>query len=350
MRLIRFISLITLLSARLWAQDTLLVSQDADSPHPASDATADTAGTVADTGSFPADTTPAVTDTTAAVPAAPSDTTLAIPEPALDSFSVVSDWYVGIGAGLSLGSLPPLGNWKAGLAVTLADAGLPERMIDVNGDTVALRFTVKENPDAYNMMFPVAVSAGRMTADHRFGMSLAFAMLTKNWNATVELDSLRSVTIAERMRYLSLYFAFDYGTRIPEQYFSVDKVDRTDAVIGLGVAPLIGLSKSFSHATHGDDPVLASIADTLSSHWNAFDASGIALVWRIGITTVRRASLRGAVEAGLHYQGSWCTRFRSAGTILTVGDINAESLEPQTPVSWFSSRFEITLSLLRKIL
>ncbi|MBN1131079.1 MAG: hypothetical protein JXA71_18970 [Chitinispirillaceae bacterium] len=281
---------------------------------------------------------------------APAVSAATVPPPkSVDSFSVVAGWHAGFGGALSLGSLPPLANWKSGLPTSLAGAGLPARMIDNNGDTIPLRFTVKENPDAYNMMFPLSLSLCRLIADRRFGAVVSFAALSKKQNATVEVDSLRSVTVGERMRYLAFLFAFDFGTRIPERFFSVDNIDRTDAVIGVAFSPLIALKKSFSVSSDAADGLLAAIADSISSYRNAFDAHGVSLSWRIGVTTLRRVSAAGGVEAGLSYQGFWCTRFRTSSGPLASGEISNNSAEPEAGVSWFSSRFDITISLIRKI-
>jgi hypothetical protein len=351
MRPTLFIPLIFALPMAAAAQDTFIAPTVVDSPLQPK-ATMDTAAHLQDKAARVQDSVvPASKSTTPAqtpVSAAPAKIAIAPPAEAVDSFSVFSDYYVAIGVGLSLGSLPPLKNWKTGLPKTLSDAGLPGTTVGDNGDTVSLLFTVQETPDDYNMMFPVSVSIGRLMENRRFSTAVAFSILSKKWNAALNVDSLHSVTISERMRFLSFLMAADYGIRIPEHYFSVDNVDRTDVIIGIAASPLIALKRSYSVSPSSSDPLLASVADTLSAHWNGFDASGVAIAWRFGITTLRRASPRGGVEAGLSYQGSWNTRFKDHDRPLTAGDINRKCDRPDTPVSWFSNRFDITISLVRR--
>jgi hypothetical protein len=272
-----------------------------------------------------------------------------VPESFQDSFSVFSSSIGGIGVGLSLGSLPPLKSWKDGLPKALADVGLSAGMVDDTGDTVQLQYKVKESPDDYNMMFPLSISFGRLSANHRFSALFTFAMLSKKYNAAVEVDSSRNVTVGQRMRYFSLMFELNYGTRIPERYFSVDKVDRTDAIIGIGLSPLIALKKSSSIKRNSSDALLETVADSISGRQSSFSASGIALAWRLGMVTLRRVSKTGGIEAGLSYQGLWCTRFTTPGGTLRFGDITMKSSTAEKSVSWFSSRFDITISLIHRL-
>jgi hypothetical protein len=345
----------TLLSAALAGQDTAVT---ADTPRPAHDTAA--MSSVIDTTTIPDSLLPPIdTSQTAAVPkttipqtsktaamaAAQTDSA----DTVTDSFPVFSSTIGAIGIGLSLGSLPVLKTWKNGLPFTINDFRLPA-VVDTAGDTAAVRFTVKQSPDIYNMMFPVTLSLSRLGANHRFGLSLSGAMLSKKFNAALEIDSLRSVSLEQSMRYYTVLAEFVYGARIPELYFSVDNIDRTDAIVGIAVAPYIGLHKSLqvTPSRSGDD-ALEAIRDSLIANENTFNAAGIAVAWRLGMVTLRKISKTGGIETTLSYQGLWCTRFKTSHETLDYGTIDPDASEPDAEVTYFSNRFDITISLIRRL-
>jgi hypothetical protein len=269
---------------------------------------------------------------------------------ATDSFNVFSTTIGSVGIGLSLGSLPVLKNWKNGLPEKLEDLGLAKNLIAPAGDTVALRFTVKQNPDVYNMTFPLTLSLSRLSENHRMGVAVSGAMLSKKFIAAIEIDSNRSVTLEQSMGYYTVLAEFNYGTRIPQVYFSVDNVDRTDAFAGIAVSPYIGLRKS-SHisSSRSNDAALEAIKDSITSNKNSFNAAGVAIAWRLGMATLRRVSKTGGIETSLSYQGLWCTRFKTSQGTFTFGSLDPDVPEPNDAVSYFSNRFDITIALIRRL-
>ena len=269
---------------------------------------------------------------------------------AADSFKVFSSTIAAIGGGLSLGSLPVLKNWKNGLPGGLDDFGLPKDIIDTAGDTAALQFKVKQSPDIYNMMFPLTLSLSRLSENYRMGLAFSFAMLSKKFNADIEVDSSRKVTLEQSMRYYTVLAEFTYGTRISEAYFSVDNVDRTDAFIGIAVSPYIGLQKSSRISTSKtNDAILETVKYFVLAGKNDFNAAGVAVAWRLGMAALRRVSKTGGIETSLSYQGLWCTRFRTSQSTFTYGTIDPDAREPNAAVTYFSSRFDITVALIRRL-
>jgi hypothetical protein len=278
-----------------------------------------------------------------AVPPADADSAFLV------SFSVFSSTIGAIGGGLSLGSLPVLKNWKNGLPYAIGDFSLPA-VTDTAGDTVTLRFKVKQSPDVYNMMFPLTLSISRLSENHRMGLAFSFAMLSKKFNAAIEIDSSRTVTLEQTMRYYAVCAELNYGTRIPEAYFSVDMVDRTDAIVGIGLSPFIGLRKSSRISPSlSNDAALQAIKDSLVASEDSFNAAGAAVAWRLGLVTLRRISKTGGMETSLSYQGLWCTRFKTSQGTFTYGSIDPDAREPEAAVSYFSNRFDITISLIRRL-
>jgi hypothetical protein len=356
MQKIVFITCMTTLLCTVSAgQDTVLAADTLRAPD-----TATVHGAI-DTTTMPDSLLPALdTVQTPALPGAaqraPAGSSAAQPQTndsagmATDSFNVFSSAIAAIGCGLSLGSLPVLKNWKNGLPGGLGDFGLPKDIIDTTGDTAALQFKVKQSPDVYNMMFPLTISLSRLSENHRMGLAFSFAMLSKKFNAAIEVDSSRSVTFEQSMRYYTVFAELNYGTLVPEAYFSFDNVDRTDAFVGIAVSPYIGLQKSSRISmSKANDAILETIKYFVLTKKNDFNAAGVAIAWRLGIATLRRVSKTGGMETSLSYQGIWCSRFRTSKGAFTYGSIDPDAREPEAAVSYFSNRFDITISLIRRL-
>ena len=281
---------------------------------------------------------------------AAADTALTNPK---DSFDVHSAIILGAGAGLSLGSNPVFSMWERNLPASLADFGSPAtQQNQTSNPLLALTFSARETPDIYNMMFPITLSISRLLPEYRYGITGAFSMASKvSKSAIIEgPDSLhRHIDISQG---LDIYaFAFDvvYGRRIPERYFSIDGVDRTDIIVGASASPFIALKKSSSVTASASDSILSAAKDSAVARQSAFSSSGIALGWRVGFLTVRRVSRVSGIEAGVSYYGLWSTRFRTNQGPLVEKEVNAVSTNPSKEVSYFSSRVEITVSLIHKI-
>ena len=137
---------------------------------------------------------------------------------AKDSFDVRTGSIIGAGIGLSIGSVQVFGLWKDGLSKSLADFGLTDSSFKLSGDPLQLAFTVKQEADVYNMIFPVTVSFGRLFRTHRYEAAISFSMLSKTAQSSVSIgnDSVgRRIDISQSLGMYSISFDFLYGTEIP---------------------------------------------------------------------------------------------------------------------------------------
>ena len=281
---------------------------------------------------------------------------------AIDSFDVNSGWYLGGGIGLSIGSGQVFTLWKNGLPSSLADFGLRDtsfrRIVDtITGDTMNLAFQTRKAADVYNMMFPITISVGRLAGKHRYSAAVSFSMLAKNSRLSVDIgrnaDSTgRRLDISQSMGLYAITLDLTYGRTIPDRFFSIDKSDRTDVLAGISVTPFIGLSRASSVGPVEDsasDPRLWTLRDSVAKELTSVSASGIAFGWRLGVSKMRRLSKKGGLEGRICWYGTWAPGFRSPGGTLTEKEISMKSAAPDRKASYFSNRFEISVSLIRKL-
>jgi hypothetical protein len=276
-----------------------------------------------------------------------------------DTFDIRSGTLAGIGIGFSLGSLPPFDIWRGGLPQQLSDLGLTDTSYRIApaglfaGDTGQLSFTVRQSPDLYSITFPITAYITRLTPNHRFTASLSFAWLSEEYDARIleQNDSSQYFDLQQTLGLYSLTGALTWGTRIPERYFSVDAIDRTDALIGLLATPYIALRRTTSI---GAPPAAGSRMDSLYHavlpQMSSFSAAGIAYGWRLSLATIRHQSKRSGLEAELTYSGIWNTGFHMAsGATLLQANLGDKSATAGNAVSYYTSRIEISISLFRKI-
>ncbi len=271
-----------------------------------------------------------------------------------DTFDFRSGTIIGAGIGFSLGSLQPFDLWNGNLPQQLSDLGLSDSAFTVQGvDTGLLAFQVRESPDIYSMTFPLTAYIGRLTPDHRFTAALSFAWLSKEYDARISLvnDSARYFDLRQTLGLYSLTAALTWGARIPERYFSVDAIDRTDALVGILASPYIALQRSTSiGAPPAGDARLTELYEAIVPQMSSFSAAGIAYGWRLGLATISHHSKHSGIEAELAYSGLWNTRFRTgSGAPVLQGNLGDKSASAGIPVSFYTSRIEISISLFRKI-
>jgi len=275
---------------------------------------------------------------------------------AVDSFDVNAGLYLGGGIGLSIGSGQIFTLWKNGLPGSLADFGLCDTSFGA-GDTKKLNFQTLKEADVYNMMFPISLTVGRLAGKHRYSAAVSFSMLTKNSRLSVDIgddaDSTgRRLDMSQSMGLYAITLDLTYGRAIPDRFFSIDKSDRTDFIAGISVSPFIGLSRVSSISALEDsasDPRLWNLRDSVAKGLTSVSASGIALGWRLGVAKMRRLSKKGGLEGRLCWYGMWATGFRTPDGALTEKKISVKSAAPDRKVSYFSNRFEIAVSLVRKL-
>jgi hypothetical protein len=279
---------------------------------------------------------------------------------AIDSFDVNAGLYLGGGIGLSIGSGQVFTLWKNGLPSSLADFGLRDTsflLAGGAGDTMKLVFQNSKPADIYNMMFPVSISVGRLAGKHRYSAAVSFSMLTKNSRSSVDIggnaDSTgRRLDISQSMGLYAITLDLTYGRVIPDRFFSIDKSDRTDFIAGISVSPFISLRRTSSVGAPEDsasDPRLWALRDSAAGGLTSVSASGIAFGWRLGVAKMRRLSKKGGLEGRLCWYGTWATSFRTPDGTLTEKEVSAKSAAPDRKVSYFSNRFEISISLIRKL-
>lgn len=280
--------------------------------------------------------------------------------PAVDSFNLDSGFYIGGGVGLSIGSGQVFTLWKNGIQSHLSDFGLSDTsflLAGGAGDTMKLVFRTQKAADVYNMMFPLSISAGRLAGGHRYSAAVSFTMLSKSSRLYVDIgdnaDSTgRRLDISQSMGLYAITLDLIYGRAIPDRFFSIDGSDRTDFIAGISVSPFIGLNRTSSTGALEDsvsDPRLWALRDSVARGLYSVSASGFALGWRLGVAKMRRLSVKGGVEGRLCYCGTWTANFRTPDGTLAEKEISPKSAAPDRKVSYVSHRFEISVSLIRKL-
>jgi hypothetical protein len=269
-----------------------------------------------------------------------------------DSFDVRNCTIVSAGAGFSLGNNPVFPLWKGSIPGSLSDFGYAPGATVMTADSQKLAFLSRQSPDVYNMVFPITVSYDRLLPNSRYGVSASFSWLSKTAKSSLVLgaDALhRHVDITQGLSLYSLSLDFTAGKRIPERYFIVDGVERSDVIVGISLVPLLALNKSATIATSDTNMLLRAATDSAKARISTLSATGIGFGWRIGIVSVHHMSKNGGFEAGLNYYGLWSMRFRKDGGALIEGDLNPRSSSASKAVSYFSGRIEFSAALVRKV-
>ena len=271
-------------------------------------------------------------------------------------------FMIGIGAGWSLGDFSVLNIWKKSLPDSLQNFGLDAYSFRVEpdttlpdslwgADTAQLKYQIKEKPNDYNMAFPIKLSFYKVRENDRFSASLSFLLVSKKFKASVLAvdDSLdRRVDIKEKMVLYSLAVEAMYGHKIPERYFSINGVERSDFVAGIGIAPLVSLKTSNSTKLYSDDLRMSAVNDSIVSALDKLTSYGISFSFRAGISTIRKLESNSALEIGISYNLNWYNYFYSNNKRIFSSDIDPYT-KNNKELSFFSNRFEITFSLLKNV-
>lgn len=272
--------------------------------------------------------------------------------------------YGGIGAGWSLGSFEAINIWENALPDSLGHLHLTsltlQQLPDTTsqdsllrkGDTSSLRFTIKDKPSTYNMAFPLSISLTKFRKNDRFSTSLIFSLFSKSQKASVYIldDSLeRRIDLRQKFLLYSLALNLNYAKRIPQIYFSVDGIDRTDLLFGLSITPLMRMKTINSIKRYSDDNRILGIEDTIRSNLNSTtDSYGLSLSFRAGISTLQKLST-GAIEVSLLYTCSWNDYFYNNGERIRIGSLNKNHDNSNKPLDFITNRFEINCSFLHRI-
>jgi hypothetical protein len=276
---------------------------------------------------------PAVSDTTK-VKGKTDLTTAAPPEDTLYHF-----WnhpYWGIGAGWGLGSFPIFTEWKN---------GLPDSAFDLAGRNSQIpHFSVEEPTDAYYIVWPLLLSYTPFTGERRsltVESSFYFLFSSKSCIVSLKNDSLPVQSATWSQSCAAYYFSIglSYRHAIPEEYFKVEGVKKTSAILGLSVSPLVRITKSSSFSSVG---LADSTRAALQTHLDNRSFNGVGVSWKIGLSTLNRLSQRSGLQIDLVYIGRYNGFFNRD---LRWKDINPASDTPHRIVSFMSNTFEINMTL-----
>lgn len=289
-------------------------------------------------------TTKAATDTLET----PNDTTPKLP-----------GFYLGFGAGVSLGDMPAFSMWKNSLPDTLSDLKLESNSfidpLDIPNsdsliaDTSNLVFKLKEHPSVYNMTFPIRLSATKINEKSFIKTSLSYALIFKKQKSIVFAadDTLgKRIDIKNNLFLHSLSLDLTFGKEIPLQYFSIESIEKSYFVIGLGFSPLLLLKSDYSVKNSSKSERMKLVADaiSLSNNCNAF---GTTFTFKAGISSIKRLTQNGIAEIGLFYSLNLFDYFYENGDRLKKRDIDPVGNDSKN-LSFISNRFELGVNFYRK--
>ncbi|MDO5576338.1 MAG: hypothetical protein Q4F84_04610 [Fibrobacter sp.] len=280
-----------------------------------------------------------------------------------DTVQSLNGWHFGYGIGFSLGSLDILKSWERTLPTSLDSLGLDSRSFEKNDtangpllptDTTLIEFKQLEEPTTYSITFPFTVSISRFREYDRFMSSLSFSYISKQQKALIfsKNDTTGSrVDIKNKIDFYSLTLNVIYSRQIPPEYFAINKFDRTDFFIGLGLSPLVSIGTSYKVSSHYEEQNerMKSIEQVvLDSTHSSLNAYGLAVSFRAGISTIRHLSAKRSLEVTLAWSLNKYDYFKNNGAKVFERDIDKKS-ESTSELSFLSNRFDISFSLLRRL-
>ena len=246
--------------------------------------------------------------------------------------------YWGVGAGWGLGSFPLFAEWIM---------GLPDSARDIVGpDTTLKNFSVKEQADAYTILIPLTFYWTPL-ADERHSLTFegSFFLINKSFQAYLQSGDTtvsRWVHWQQSMSAYSFSVGFNYKYNIPEQYFRVENVNRSSLLMGFSADPLLLVDKSASFSSSG-------LADSTLARANAVldkrNFRGVGCAWRLGFSSLHRLSTAKGLEISLVYSGRWYGYFKNGKTRTLWKDINPAASSPLENLSFLSSTFQISFTL-----
>jgi hypothetical protein len=277
-----------------------------------------------------------------------------------DTTTVRNGFYLSAGFGWSLGSVKMMDLWQHSLPDSLGSLDLTTDAFAVpydstepdlqNVDTAHIAFSVKEAPAPYSMCFPVSVSLKRLRENDFLSFSLQGSWMRKVFSATIATpdDSLeRKVDIIESINHYTLFASFVYGVALPEHYFSVEGIERTSFTLALDLSPLLVTSINRKVTGPDDDERFAAIKKHIRQTHRFIH--GTAAAGRLGLSTIRRVDQRHAMDYGIWFSLQWNGFFREEGKRVSFNAIAPSYHAKDRPLSWFSSRFELTIAILRRL-
>ncbi|MDR0307315.1 MAG: hypothetical protein LBI42_10840 [Chitinispirillales bacterium] len=267
-----------------------------------------------------------------------------------------SETLLGVGAGMSIGSIPLFTMWKNSLPDSIVHMGIPIDFgkNELTGDTAALRYTITNSPEEFNVILPVNLSVYNIKNDRIATLGLSFFYTSKQFQSMIfpYLDTLnRRVNIDEKLHFYSLSLEAGYQKAISPAFFSIDGSQKTLFSLYLAASPLNFFKRNGSVKTSvpKNDERIHSVADSVREKFSYISANGSSLSWRLGFTTLKRYSDKGGLETGLFYGGSYNALFYNKGSRIAKSKIFTAENESDKNLSFLQSKIELRVTLLRSI-
>ena len=294
-------------------------------------------------------------DTTATLKSSSIDT------PPIDTTTINNGLYFSAGIGWSLGGFTLLKMWENALPDSLGGFELTDSSFQIvhdsteeetppNDDIAKLSFSIKEKPAIYTMSFPLTLSIVRLSDKNRLSFSLYGSWMRKVFTATIAAtgDSLeRKIDYEEAINIYSAYLSCALGFQIPEEYFSIEAIERTFFMVGIDISPIIACTIHRKVTAPSTDERLVNIQNHISSPERRFLRGGSAAL-RLGMSMMKRLNKRTVTDFSIWYSLQWYGYFYEKGDRTTFKDIDPEASKKGHNLSWISNRFEIAVSLMRR--
>ncbi|MBD3344550.1 MAG: hypothetical protein GF401_05765 [Chitinivibrionales bacterium] len=265
--------------------------------------------------------------------------------------------YWAFGAGWTLGSFSAFDMWEKGLPRNLADFGLESEIPRAqfvpsahDTDTTNISYEIQESPSNYHIYFPLMFSVATLTdTTSRLRFESSFFFIRKSLISSLQDDSLSNrIDIKHSLTYLSLSLGAQYSFVIPEQYFRVNETEQTTFNAAFAVAPLTYIQTGTSAKAEGlPDGLFSHLKSRAVTPFSSFDAFGLGLSWKIGISSLRSFTPSTGMNIGIYYLGHWSGMFYGDDSRLKRGDIYAATSKPGDNFSMIAHRFEISVMFLR---
>jgi hypothetical protein len=242
--------------------------------------------------------------------------------------------FFSIGTGWTLGSMPLLDEWVA---------GLPDSIGDMPGYyPVAELYNAgqpkMEPPDAYNTAFPFSISFMPLIRGRRsLAISASMWWMSKEFQGLWETDSLMILWHVQReLSVMAGSIGCSFYYRIPAEYFSIANIDRAFLVLGLSASPYVRITDKRSEYS------AVTSLDNSSEH----KYRGNSVSWQAGISTFRSLTDRSAIEIGILYAGQWVGRFMKNDHHVKWAVINETGEKPGDPLSFMAHRLQIYFNIM----
>ncbi|MCL2690559.1 MAG: hypothetical protein FWE57_12040 [Chitinispirillia bacterium] len=284
-------------------------------------------------------------------------------ETALSAVTEISDvkkseTLLGLGAGMSIGSIPLFTLWQNSLPDSISHIGIAPEFgrVDAVNDTFNLRYVITEAPEVFNLFFPLTAYVYNIKDDRIASLGLSFFYTSKQFQAMIHpelVDTLeRRVNIDEKLSLYSFALEVGYQKAIPPEYFSITGSEKTLFSASLAATPFNMFKRSGNVKTSvpESDERMQAVAENVRKNITDLSSNGKALSWRLGLTTLRRYNEISAVEMGLFYGGSYSALFYDKnGSRTRKGQIHIAENERDKNLTFLQSRIELRMVFLRSL-